>query len=284
MFNPKSIAFALITYYPKWYKGNIKSISHTDKVRGDLALEFINKAIAKNYQVVVADGNSPNNYRKELLKLKEKLIIIKRRSLQSSPAKRQAFRAVSKLSDVKVIIATEPEKISIIDSIPAITKPILDGKADIVVARRNNKLFKQSFPNYMYYLETEGNKLYNKQLILHQLLSNQDDELDMFFGPRAFANTSNILKLFTRNYLKSVKDIPQKGYFDPEKYSNAIFFPIVAALKQGLRVLNVEIPFVYPESQNMNESRGAKDFFFEKRRNQKSGILLELKYLLNYLK
>lgn len=284
MFHPKSVAFSLITYYPKWYRGNLKSISHTDKVRGDLALEFINKAIAKNYQVVVVDGNSPKNYQKEFLKLKEKLIIIKRRSLQSSPAKRQAFIAASRLPNVKVIIVTEPEKTSLIDSIPAITTPILEGKADIVVAKRNEKLFQQSFPDYMYYLETEGNRLYNKQLKLHQLLSNQDNELDMFFGPRAFANTSKNLKLFTRNYLKFVKNIPQEEFFDPEKYSNTIFFPIVAALKDGLRVISVEIPFTYPEFQKINESIGAKDFFVEKRRNQKLGMLLELKYLLKYLK
>lgn len=284
MFEPNSIAFALITFYPKWYKGKLKKISHTDKIRGDLALEFIKKAIVKNYQVIVVDGNNPKNYREELIKLKEKIKIINRKSLQSSSAKRQAFIAASRLSNVKVIIATEPEKTSLIDSIPAITTPILEEKADIVVAKRNNKLFQQSFPDYMYYSETEGNRLYNKQLKLHILLSNQDDELDMFFGPRAFANTSKNLKLFTRNYLNSVKNIPQKAFFDPERYSNAIFFPIVAALKEGLRVISVEIPFIYPESQKINENVGAKEFFVEKRRIQKSSILLELKYLLRNLK
>lgn len=284
MFNPKFIAFALITYYPGWYKGRLNNLSHTDKIRGDLALEFINKAVSKNYQVVIVDSKDSKIFLKELLKLKGKAKIIKRQSVQSSPAKRQAFIAASKLPDARVIIATEPEKTSLIDSIPAITKPILEDKADIVVAKRNDKLFRQSFPDYMYCLETEGNKLYNKQLKLHHLLLDQDDELDMFFGPRAFTNTAKNLKLFTKNYLRSVKNIPKETLFDPEKYSNTIFFPIVAALKNGLRVISVEIPFIYPESQKMNESIGAKDFFVAKRRNQKLSMLKELKYLLMYLK
>lgn len=271
-----SVAFALITFYPKWYKGKLKNLSHTDKVRGDLALEFIKKAIAQNYQVVVVDSEDPKEFREELLKLKGGMQIINRKSLQSSPAKRQAFTAASKLPNIKVIIASEPEKISLIDSIPTIVKPILEGKADIVVAKRNNKLFRQSFPDYMYYSETEGNKLYNNQLRLHHLLPNQDDELDIFFGPRAFANTPKNLKLFTRKYLNPIKDTLPDKYFDPEKYSNTLYFPIVAALKDNLKIMSVEIPFLYPRLQKLNESSGARDFFIKKRKSQKIGILREL--------
>ncbi len=284
MFGPKSVAFALITYYPLWYQGKLKNISHTDKVRGDLALEFINKAVIENYQVVVVHNKNSKNFRKELLRFKKNLKIIERNSIQSSPAKRQAFIAASKLPGIRVIIATEPEKTSLIDSIPILAKPILENKADIIIAKRNDKLFQKSFPDYMYYLETEGNRLYNKQLKLHNLLSGQDEELDMFFGPRIFANTTTNLELFIRDYLKIFKDIPQDEIFDPEKYSNTIFFPIVAALKAGLRVKSVEVPFKYPESQKLNESVGARDFFVKKRKNQKLGMLLELTYLLKYLK
>lgn len=270
-----SVAFALITFYPKWYKGKLKNLSHTDKVRGDLALEFIKKATAQNYQVVVVDGENPKEFREELLKLKE-VQIINRKSLQSSPAKRQAFTAASKLPNIKVIIASEPEKTSLIDSIPIIVKPILERKADIVVVKRNNKLFRQSFPDYMYYSETDGNKLYNNQLKLRHLLPNQSEELDIFFGPRAFANTPKNLKLFTRKYLIPIKDTSPDKYFDPEKYSNTLYLPIVAALKDNLKIMSVEIPFLYPRLQKLNESSGARDFFIKKRKSQKIGILREL--------
>lgn len=37
-FNPTPLAIAATTSYPKWYRGKLRSIKHTDKVRGDLAL------------------------------------------------------------------------------------------------------------------------------------------------------------------------------------------------------------------------------------------------------
>lgn len=274
--DPKEIAFAIITYYPQWYKGKLKSISHTDKIRGDLALEFIQKAISKNYKVVLADGESSKSFREQLSNFKE-MKIIRKRSSKSSPAKRQALRVASKLPEVKVIIITEPEKVPLINNIPDIVKPILKGKTDIVVAKREAMLFKKSFPDYMYKSEIEANREYNKQLRLNNLLSQKDEDLDMFFGPRIFANTPDILSLFTGNFLKDANDI------DPEKQANTLYFPIVIALKLGLKVKGVEIPFLYPKIQKDNEEKGAKEFFMEKRRVQKLSILLELTYLLNYL-
>ena len=51
-FNPTDVGLAIITYYPKWYRGKLRSIKHTDKVRGDLALEFFTKATKLGYKVV----------------------------------------------------------------------------------------------------------------------------------------------------------------------------------------------------------------------------------------
>ena len=50
MLNKKSldsapVAFAIITYYPQWYRGKLRSLKHTDKVRGDLAIEFFQTAL-----------------------------------------------------------------------------------------------------------------------------------------------------------------------------------------------------------------------------------------------
>lgn len=66
MYNPNLIAFALITSYPKWYKGKLKNYSQTDKIRGDLALEFIQKATSMGFQLIVADGKSSRSFQKQL--------------------------------------------------------------------------------------------------------------------------------------------------------------------------------------------------------------------------
>ncbi len=279
MFNPELTAFALITLYPKWYKGKLKSFSHTDKIRGDLALEFIQKTVLLGYQLVVVDGYSARSFRKELKKF-QGIKIIKRRNKKRSSSKRQALKAASKLPGVKVIIATEPEKVSLINSTNIITQPILENKADIIMLKREEQLFQNSYPDYMYESEVEGNLVYNQQLRLYRLLPEKTEDLDWFFGPKAFKNDSKIVSLFTKTARFNFgKNTLSEEYFD----SNVSYFPVVMALKKNFRVNSLQIPFSYPQTQKMNESFGSRDFFIKKREVQRLGILLELMYLLNYL-
>ncbi|HLD26555.1 MAG TPA: hypothetical protein VJB63_01185, partial [Patescibacteria group bacterium] len=78
-FNPSTIAIATTTSYPRWYRGKLRSIKHTDKIRGDLALIFVQKATEAEYQTIVADWKSAHTFRKTLSSI-EKIILIKRRS------------------------------------------------------------------------------------------------------------------------------------------------------------------------------------------------------------
>lgn len=279
----QEVAFALITFYPKWYKGKLRSISHTDKIRGDLTLEFIKKASGLEYQLVVVDGKSSRSFRLELKNFPD-IKLVKRRGYKRSPAKRQAFKAASKLPGIKVIIATEAEKVSLIDFTELITRPILNNEADILVPERHEELFKKTYPDYMYGSETEGIKLYSEQLKLHNLLPPDSNNIDLFFGPRVFANTPKILVLFTKKYLSKIENSDSEGSLDPEELSNSLYFPIVIALKKGFRIRGVKIPFSYPKLQKDNEMIGAREYFEQKRKSQKKGILLELMHLLNYLK
>lgn len=278
--DPKKIAFAIITYYPKWYNGKLKSISHTDKIRGDLTLEFIQKTILMGFHLVIVDGKSSRSFNK-LLKNFPSIILIKKLSPKRSPAKRQAFKAASKIDGVKVIIACEGEKVSLLDSIIPIVKPILENKADIVVPKREETLFKETYPNYMYESEKEGNKLYNEQLRFHHLI--KGDYWDLFFGPRVFCNNPKVLSLFLKKFHFQKDQKSLEEYFDPEEYSNALYFPIIIGLQKKFKVKCVKIPFSYPKLQKINETIGAKEFFVEKRQNQRIATLLHLMYLLNYL-
>lgn len=283
LLSPHNIAIALITFYPRWYRGRLQSISQTDKIRGDLALKFIQQALSQKYQVVVVDGYSSRSFRRELDNFSN-LKVLKRRSNKRSPAKRQALKAASKLPGAKVIITTEAEKTSLIDSIATIVQPIFENNVDIIVPKRENNLFRKTYPDYMYDSEVEGNKIYNFQLKLYRLLPESSDDLDMFFGPKAIKNDSKILSLFNKVFnFKFEKNTPLAQYLDTEEYSNALFFPIISALKKRLRVKSVEILFHYPAIQKQNESAGARELFINKRQAQRLGILVELMYLLNYL-
>lgn len=283
-FDPSAIAFTLLTYYPKWYQGKLQSIKHTDKIRGDISLEFMQKAVKMGHQVVVIDGKSSKTYQKALHTISE-LHIFKRHTPKRSPNRRMAYKIASQLPNVKVLFVTEAEKLSILNFVPQLVLPILEGKADIVVPKRENKFFQSSYPSYMYESESEGNKLYNQTLRLNKVLPPTMEDLDMFFGPRVFRNDPQVFALLMKKFTFKMKNIYlPEGYFDPDEYSNAIYFPIILALKKKLPVASVEIPFVYPKMQKENEEVGELKLFIEKRRAQRLSLLLDLLYLLSYFK
>lgn len=283
-FDPGSVALAAITYYPKWYTGPLRSIKHTDKLRGDLAIEFCRKARERGYNVVIVDGQSTNTFKRALSKI-EGVKLVKRRAKKRSPNKRQAILLASKIPGVKVIIQTEAEKLSIVtDCVPQIVRPLFQNEADIVVPKREPELFKETYPSYMYDSEVEGNKLYNEALRAYGLLSADHEDIDIFFGPRGFRNDKTIISLFMKRYHIDTHNLSfPSTYFDLEELSNAQFFPIILALKKKLRVKGVTIPFSYPGVQKENEERGERELFLEKRKAQRLSLIVELMHFLSYL-
>lgn len=282
-FNPGQVAIAIITSYPKWYKGKLRSISHADKVRGDLALEFIKKATNSGYKLVIVDGKSSRSFRQILAEVPQ-IDFKKARVIKRSPKKRQAIKIASKIEGVKVIVLSEPEKISLLDDLGKIVKPILEDKADIVIPARIDNLFRSSYPEYMYESEIEGNKIYGEILRSNGFLSAEDQDLDMFFGPRALLNDKKIISLFMKRLHLNLDRVSfSYVFFDQEEYSDTQFFPIVLALKKKMRVKGIEVSFTYPKIQKENEEFGAKEIFIEKRKMQKMSLLIDLIHFLSFL-
>lgn len=278
LFDPKSVAVAATTYYPKWYRGRLKSVKHTDKVRGDLALEFVRTAKKLGYQIVVVNGKAPSTFYKELCNI-GKINILRRRGKKRSPAKRQAVKAASKLVGVKVIVLSEPEKVSFLtECMQYVINPILENRVDIILPKRNEELFKSTYPDYMYESEAEGNKLYNEILRTNGLINNNSSDYDMFFGPRVFKNDPKIVSLFMRRH-----NVLSSEYFDVDEWSNALYFPVLLAFKKGLRVQSVTVPFLYPKLQKKNEEADAKEIFLEKRKAQRLGLLVELLRFISFI-
>jgi len=281
-FQPSTVAITTSTYYPRWYQGPLRSINHTDKIRGDLALEFMAKARKEGYTVIVVDGMSTKTFLKTVREISG-VILKRRKSYKRSPARRLGYQVASKIPDINVIVYSEAEKINMIDLIPEIVHPLLQNEADIVIPKREEKAFKESYPNFQYLSEEEGNKLYNEYMHLHHGQAVKE-YYDMFFGPRAFRNDPKILRLFYQRYMFRLGDhVFDEQYFDPEQLSNAIFFPIVLALKRGFRVKSVEVSFRYPKLQKENEEKGNRVYFEEKRQMQRLALLVELMHFLSYL-
>src|SRR6185369_796626 len=262
-FDPKKVAIAAITSYPQWYSGKLRSIKHTDKVRGDLALEMAQKAIELGYFIVIADGKSTKTFRKAL-QIIPGIIVIKRKTITSGEGKRVAIERAAKITGVEAIVLTEPEKVSFVaECIADSVHPVLSGKADIVVPKRNDALFKATYPRYMYVSEVEGNGIYNEAL-------------------RAFKNDKQIVSLFKKKYKFTGISLLEKLY-DPDMYSHVLYFPIVNALKKKLRVESREVAFRYPHLQKENEDVGRREEFIAKRSLQRVSILIDLMHFLSFL-
>ncbi len=280
----KQVAIVTSTFYPKWYYGSLRSISHTDKIRGDLAIEMIELSKKLGYNIVVVDGHSSKSFRHKLARIDEVKVVIKRK-IKRSPGKREGFRLASRIPGVLVIVLTEPEKVSFVQHCiqPAVA-PILEGKADIIIPTRDPRKFKASYPHFQYDSETEGNQIYNEYLRVHGLRPSKSEDLDLLFGPRIFANDPKVLSMFMRKFSFAVGGITfPRNYFDPEELANAAFFPIILALKKKMRVESVEVLFTYPELQKENEEIGNSSLFLEKRRRQRLSLLVELMHFVSYL-
>lgn len=282
--NPREIAICMITKYPHWYPGEAKGLSNIDKVRGDLALQSIKLSIKKGYQTVVGYHTPSSEFNNALNEIMD-VVRVKRDTGKSSPAKRQVIETASQMDRVKVIVLTEPEKVSFIkDGIAPTVKPILDAAADIVIPGREETLFKETYPRYMYESEKEGIALYNEELRSHGLIKRERDDFDMFFGPRALSNKAKVISLFLQEYRLEIENISlPKVYFDAEELSNTQFFPVVRALQRGLKVAQVKVPFRYPEKQRDQEIHQAKTVFIQKRRAQKLGLIVELLHFVSFL-
>lgn len=284
MVNPKEVALVGITSEPKWYSGRLKSIKHSDKIRGDLILYAVQFAAGVGYNVVIVDSKSPKTFVSRLKKI-QGVKLFTSRVPKRSPNRRKAIFAASKIEGVKAIVMTELEKVTLItDCMVEIVHPIIHEEADLVIPKRDIVLFKKTYPYYMFESEIEGNLLYNEELRANGLLSVHEEDLDVFFGARVFKNDPKLLHLLLSHYEAHPFDtITQHRLFDLEEYSNSQFFPVVKALMKKKSVRSVTVPFVYPEKQKENEDKGEKDLFVMKRKYQKITIVVELMHFLGYM-
>lgn len=267
--NPHFIAIATTTFYPGWYSGEAKGLEDVDKIRGDLFIKLAKETRDKGFQLAVIDGGSSDAFSKEVKEMGVDITPQKEKGMSAS--RREAFIKASKLGEVRVISWVEPEKVSIIrDSLPFAVLPILQGSVEIVVPKRSDESL-TTYPAYQASYEKRANILWNKILRSRGLLP-VNQELDVWFGPKFFANKPEVLALFLRKYEYGGGESKLDKKVDPEQWANAIFIPIVAALQKGMRVASVDVHYEYPETQFISEKDNEK--FKEKRETQLRNIII----------
>jgi len=267
-------------------EGEQRNANDTDGVRGDLALELLNKAILYGVSVVASDGGSSADFLKKLENFAGKgLTLINSSSPDRGYQRRNAFECAARISDKDVVVYTQPEKALLIDHLAEISKPILEGQAEIVIPKRDSVLFEETYPGYMRESELRVNATYD-WLVRRARLMTKDQSFDWFFGPVVFKNDPEIVSLFLKEY-EVVGSIKSRigAETNPEKYSGGHYFPIIEALYNGKKVVSVEIPFRYPETQQKNEMfEGVRTQFIERRNVDAAAYRLEALHFLAFLK
>lgn len=271
VFDPLQINTSTTTLFPRWVPGELQwklndpvTPEVVDKVRGDLAIETIATASEKRLRAIVIDGGSSRPFCEALALYRDNVQISKETGKGISPSRQQGFKEAQTKFGGLANLWTEPEKISIVrDCLEPLMSPILQNQADLTIPSRDDESF-ATFPEYQSYIAQEANRQWNEVVREAGLLPQGCNGYDVFFGP--FGWRKDITGLFLRRY--SSKDRRIK----PEVYCNANYFPIVAALEAGKRVVSVPVPYRHSELQKAIENYNP---VYKKIRDHQLKIILE---------
>lgn len=293
--DPQSIAVCTTTFYKDWFEGNADKyqlLRNEDqklaegKIRGDIALETAQSILRSGYQLILVDGAKGSAFQKELKRLGIPFMQEKGKGMSASRV--QAFNEAFSRPKIQVCGWMEPEKACLVEEIDKCAAPILSGETQIVIPERQERGW-GSLPGYQRDSERKGNEIYNDKLHRSGLLP-KEESLDVYFGPRFYSAMEPFRDLM-RQILNSQysfdknDNIPLHATVNPGAYSEATFFPIPAALNNGLAVKSVPVDFAYIGIQKRLEECPAfangPNGYIKKRSVQQTGILTEH---VNYLR
>jgi len=210
--------------------------SENDRVRSNLALETLRKALDLGYQVILVDGGSSD----ELLKEFERYGASVHQESGGMGGERRKVFSLAQSSGKPVIAWLEPEKVNYLSQLEKTIAPVINGDADLVIPQRKSLA---SYPLSQQECEPLGNQAWKEITGL---------DLDLWFGPRTMNQDTSIL---FSNY---------NGEFG-DKW-DSIFIPVMDAVHQGKKVIGVPIDYTHPKSQTESEEGNAD--FKEKREMQ----------------
>lgn len=272
LFDPTRLNIITTTFYPRWVTGQLEwnpgdrvTPDVLDKERGDLAIKTICAGADRGANLVVVDGVNNRPFREALQR--RNVHIYDEADKGISPSRQQGFRIAHSMPDGLVNLWTEPEKVSIVeDCLAQLMSPVFRGQADMTIPFRDDEAF-ATYPDFQADDERESNRLWNNLLTAEGILPPGHDGYDAWVGPRGWHR--DITGLFLKRYKTTD---PAANLVKPDEYCNAIFFPIIAALVEGKKVLSVQVPYRHPEIQKATEQNSPE---FRARKNANNAIILE---------
>lgn len=272
--------------YTSLSKDQERSLDDTDGIRGDAAIALIENAAHADVRIVIAvhEDTSQDFFQAVDHIDNPNCILVKHTENGRAPARRAAFEATSALPNAQIIVYTQAEKFSVVNHLKELLAPFQQQTANIVIAKRNPELGKETYPAYMWESEMHVNRTYD-QLMQRAGWMTDSESFDWFFGVFAYRNTPELRTLFLKTYILAGEIYSRTGSrANPEVYSGNHYFPLIEALYKKLRIMSVEIPFRYPNLQKRNETSPEKlDVFIERRRTQAAVYRLEALHFRAFL-
>lgn len=218
------------------------------ETRFKLACEAVKNAVIAGNPVVVVDGSPDPEVSREMTRLGARVFPELHKGIGAT--KRQSFFHATEIAlgeGYPAVLAVEAEK-DLAAFVPDILRPILAGKADIVVPERSEAGF-ESYPEFQRTSEVAANKVFKDAT---------NFPCDIFFGPIAFRPEAEIAGYFLApSWMK---------YGFPNTYTQHL--AVLKALHDRRRVANVRIEFRYPQAQRAEEEGILNDEMLKKRRDQ----------------
>ncbi len=261
---PGVIGLATDTWYR--YFGNHDTVDH---LRGTMAHQMLFAAWEKGYRFAVVDGGSSVEF---VSKIQEKGIqVFPQVQRGMSAGRQQGYQHLHEMGGIELFVRIEAEKVSFVrdDCVAIAGQPILRGTADLVVPARSAEGW-ASLPPDQADSEHAANAECCAMLRQWGLLKPADPDLDLFFGPRLFNRKAHPLFMQKHEWMRSTS-IDWHALVQPGQYVDALFYPVAYALKQGLRVQSVPVPYLHPPEQTAYEM--GKVDFQHKRDQQRSSIV-----------
>ncbi len=198
--------------------------------RVQMALKMVRAARELGYRVVVVEDGSSPDVAEALGQAEAEVVARENPGTGMGPGRRQALRLAAEAAGVGgVAFWMEPERYPLMPFIGQICQPIINGEADLVIVGRKSLA---SYPKAQQMCEVVGN--FNFQLLTGK-------PWDVYFGPRAFR--SDAVRVF----------LGYQGEYG-DKW-DSIFVPVMRAMKEGLRVVEVRVDFIYPPEQKELEDK-----------------------------
>jgi hypothetical protein len=244
-----------------------------------LALATVRSAQREGFQVSLVDGGSSEGFKQELTATGLHWHDEEKHGMSGS--RRQALEEALKLSGVKILAWTEPEKVSMVQDgiIGRAAEMVSRNEADVVVPCRTPAAW-ETYGEYQRKSEQEANNKIKKLLVSRGLWKKEDPELDLMVGPRVFKNDPKLVEIFLTKYefVKEEKNRLQEK-IKADNWLNFLFISVAAAIAKGYRVVSMEAEYRHPVAQMQVEEN--TQGLNQKRDEQRNGILAGMVYVLD---